>query len=74
MSKAKYKAHDTLYTKEGEKDIYRLAKASEKNIRDLRNVKCVKDRDNKVLVMYDNVKKNREDTFVNYLIWIMRVT
>lgn len=61
MSMAKYKAYDTLCTKlgskEGEKDIYKLAKARERKMRDLGSFRCVKNEDNKVLVKDDQIKE-----------------
>ena len=53
MSKAKLKKYDELYerlgTKEGEKEVYRLAKEREKQSRDFRNVWRIKDEDRRVL-------------------------
>ena len=58
MSEAKY---DMLYgklgTKEGKKDIYKLTKTRERKMRPLRSVRRVKDKDNKVLVKDDEIKK-----------------
>jgi hypothetical protein len=46
VSKAKLGTYDELYerlgTKEGKKEVYRLAKEREKQSRDLRNVWCIK--------------------------------
>lgn len=61
MSEGEYKAYDMLSTKlgpkEGEKDIYILVKARERKRRDLGGVNCIKDDDNKVLVMDDEIKE-----------------
>ena len=46
MSVAKGKAYDDLYQrlgmKEGEKDIYRMAKIRERKTRDINQIKCIK--------------------------------
>ena len=46
MSVAKGKAYDDLYqrlgTKEGEKNIYRMAKIREQKTRDINKIKCIK--------------------------------
>ena len=48
MSVAKGKAYDDLYqrlgTKEGEKDIYRMARIRERKTRDVNQIKCIKNR------------------------------
>ena len=47
VSEVRTKAYENLYkwldTKDGEKDIYKLAKARERKISDLNEVKCIKD-------------------------------
>lgn len=67
MSETKYKVYDTLYAKLGikeeEKDIYRLTKAREKKRRASRSVRCVKDKDNKVLVKDDEIKQRWKGYF-----------
>ena len=44
---AKGRAYDDLYqhlsTKEGDKDIYRMARVHERKTRDFNQVKCIKD-------------------------------
>ncbi|XP_056684315.1 uncharacterized protein [Spinacia oleracea] len=45
-----------LYTKEGEKDIYRLARMRDRKTRDIGRIKCVKDVDQKVLVGDKEIK------------------
>ena len=46
VSMAKGRAYENLYqylsTKEGEKDIYRMARVRERKTRDLNQVKCIK--------------------------------
>ncbi len=46
VSEAKKKAFENFYkkldTKEGEKDIYKIAKVRERNTRDLTEIKCIK--------------------------------
>eukprot|EP00262_Sarcandra_glabra_P012088 TRINITY_DN3039_c0_g2_i3.p1 TRINITY_DN3039_c0_g2~~TRINITY_DN3039_c0_g2_i3.p1 ORF type:complete len:402 (+),score=55.32 TRINITY_DN3039_c0_g2_i3:275-1480(+) len=60
VSKVKYEAYDNLYTrlgtKEGEKEIYKLAKIREKKTRDLDQVRCIRDEDQRVLVKEDEIK------------------
>jgi len=50
---AKNNAYERLYqkleTEEGEKDVFKLARANEKKTRDLGNVRCIKGEDGKVL-------------------------
>jgi hypothetical protein len=47
VSEARGRMYDRLYqqlgTKEGEKDIYRMAKSKESKMRDIIQVKCIKD-------------------------------
>jgi hypothetical protein len=47
MSKAKGRAYDDLYrrlsTKEGDKYVYKMARIRERKMRDLNQVKCIKD-------------------------------
>lgn len=76
VNEAKYKAYDDFYCKfdmkEGEEDIYRLARLIEKRIRDLSNIKRIEHQDNKVLVK-DNVF-NEICNFTNFLITtVMRI-
>ena len=71
MSKAKLKKYDELYerlgTKEGEKEVYRLAKEREKQSRDFRNVWCIKDEDRRVLTKEKKVIKRWKDYFEGLL-------
>jgi hypothetical protein len=54
VSRARGQAYDDLYqrldTKQGEKDIYRMAKNRERKTRDVNQVKCIKDEANQLLV------------------------
>ena len=54
VSVAKDNSFERLYrkmeTKEGEKDVFRLARATEKKTRDLGNIRCIKGDDGKSLV------------------------
>jgi hypothetical protein len=47
VSEARGRMYDGLYhwlvTKEGEKDIYRMAKSKQRKTRDIIQVKCIKD-------------------------------
>ena len=65
VSKAKLKKYDELYerlgTKEGGKEVYRLAKEREKQSRDFRNVWCIKDEDRRVLTEEKEVIKRWKD-------------
>ncbi|KAK3541900.1 hypothetical protein QTP86_008111 [Hemibagrus guttatus] len=53
VSKAKQKAYDELYTRldtrEGEKDLYRLARQRDRDGKDVQQVRVIKDRDGRVL-------------------------
>ncbi|KAK3532174.1 hypothetical protein QTP86_009195 [Hemibagrus guttatus] len=53
VSKAKQKAYDELYTRldtrEGEKDLYRLARQRDQDGKDVQQVRVIKDRDGRVL-------------------------
>ena len=61
VSKARNVAYEDLYrrldTKDGEKDIYRLAKARDRKTKDLSNVKCIKDECQKVLVEDEAIRR-----------------
>ena len=58
--KAKHKAYEELYskldTKEGEKDLYRLARQRNQAGRDVRQVRLIKDRYGNV-ISWENVLK-----------------
>ena len=60
MREAKLVAYDDMYkrldTKEGELDIYKLARVREKKTKDLNQVRCIKDENRKVLAIKNTVK------------------
>jgi hypothetical protein len=45
-----------LSTKEGEKDIYRMARVRERKTRDFNQIKCIKDETKHLLVKEDEIK------------------
>jgi hypothetical protein len=61
VSEAKGRAYDDLYrrlsTKEGEKDVYKIARIQERKMRDLNQVKCVKDEMDQLLVKGQYIKQ-----------------
>ena len=67
MSVAKGKAYDDLYerlgTKEGENDIYRMARIRERKTRDINQIKCIKDGINRLLVKDDKIKGRWREYF-----------
>ncbi|KAM1225087.1 hypothetical protein ACFX2G_044844 [Malus domestica] len=69
VREAKLAAYDDMYkrldTKEGEMDIYKLARAREKKTRDLNQVRCIKDEDGKVLATENAVKDRWKGYFHN---------
>ena len=71
VTDAKMKAYDDLYTrldsKEGEKRIYKLAKARERKTRDFNQVKCIKSEDSKVLVRDEEIKERWKKYFEKLL-------
>ncbi|KAK3516356.1 hypothetical protein QTP70_009412 [Hemibagrus guttatus] len=56
VSKAKQKAYDELYTRldtrEGEKDLYRLARQRDRDRKDVQQIRVIKDRDGRVRRVY----------------------
>ena len=60
VSVAKDKAYDDLYqrlgTKEGENDIYRMARIREQKTRVIKQIKCIKDWTDRLLVKDDEIK------------------
>ncbi|KAL6495684.1 hypothetical protein OROGR_030247 [Orobanche gracilis] len=62
-SKVNKELYARLDTKEGEKDIYKLARMREKKTRDIGKVKCVKDNDQKVLVQDKEIKERWRSYF-----------
>lgn len=71
MSEAKHKAYDDLYrklgTREGEKDVYKLARMRERKSRDLDHVRCIKSDDQRVLVKDDEIKERWRGDFQRLL-------
>ncbi|KAK3570787.1 hypothetical protein QTP86_025428 [Hemibagrus guttatus] len=67
MSKAKQKAYEELYTRldtrEGEKDLYRLARQRDRNGKDLQQVRVIKDRDGRVLTSEESVQRRWKEYF-----------
>ena len=57
------RVYQKLETKEGEKDVFKLAKAREKKTRDLGCVRCIKGEDGKVLVEELEIKERWRSYF-----------
>ena len=58
VSVAKGKAYDDPYrlgTKEGEKNIYRMARIRERKTRDINQIKCIKDGTDRLLVKDEEI-------------------
>ncbi|KAL6584159.1 hypothetical protein OROMI_003448 [Orobanche minor] len=62
-SKVNKELYARLDTKEGEKDIYKLARMRERKTLDIGKVKCVKDTDQKVLVQDKEIKERWRSYF-----------
>ncbi|KAK3543047.1 hypothetical protein QTP70_009309 [Hemibagrus guttatus] len=67
VSKAKQKAYDELYTRldtrEGEKDLYRLARQRDRDGKDVHQVRVIKDRDGRVLTSEESVQRRWKEYF-----------
>ncbi|KAK3524921.1 hypothetical protein QTP86_011507 [Hemibagrus guttatus] len=67
VSKAKQKAYDDLYTRldtrEGEKDLYRLARQRDRDGKDVQQVRVIKDRDGRVLTTEESVQRRWKEYF-----------
>ncbi|KAK3542203.1 hypothetical protein QTP86_018484 [Hemibagrus guttatus] len=67
VSKAKQKAYDELYTRldtrEGEKDLYRLARHRDRDGKDVQQVRVIKDRDGRVLTSEESVQRRWKEYF-----------
>ncbi|KAK3568266.1 hypothetical protein QTP86_002775 [Hemibagrus guttatus] len=67
VSKAKQKAYDELYTRldtrEGEKDLYRLARQRDRDGKDVQQVIVIKDRDGRVLTSEESVQRRWKEYF-----------
>jgi len=60
VSEVKGRTYEDLYqrlsTKEGEKNIYRMARARDRKTRDFNQVKCIKDKRKQLLVKEDEIR------------------
>jgi hypothetical protein len=60
VSEARGRMYDGLYqrlsTKEGEKDIYRMTKSRERKMRDIIQIKCIKDETERLLTKNEDIK------------------
>ncbi|KAK3553330.1 hypothetical protein QTP70_000851 [Hemibagrus guttatus] len=67
VSKAKKKVYDELYTRldtrEGEKDLYRLARQRDRDGKDVQQVRVIKDRDGRVLTSEESVQRKWKEYF-----------
>ncbi|KAK3548497.1 hypothetical protein QTP70_013330 [Hemibagrus guttatus] len=67
VSKAKQKAYDELYTRldtrEGEKDLYRLARQRDQDGKDVQQVRVIKDRDGRVITSEESVQRRWKEYF-----------
>ncbi|KAK3530967.1 hypothetical protein QTP70_007276 [Hemibagrus guttatus] len=67
VSKAKQKAYDKLYTRldarEGENDLYRLARQRDRDGKDVQQVRVIKDRDGRVLTSEESVQRRWKEYF-----------
>jgi hypothetical protein len=67
VSEARGQMYDGLYqrlgTKEGEKDIYRMAKNRERKTRDIIKVKCIKDATERLLTKDEDIKNRWREYF-----------
>ncbi|KAK3572901.1 hypothetical protein QTP86_010586 [Hemibagrus guttatus] len=67
VSKTKQKANDELYTRldtrEGQKDLYRLARQRDRDGKDVQQVRVIKDRDGRVLTNEESVQRRWKEYF-----------
>jgi hypothetical protein len=67
VSEVRDRMYDELYqqlgTKEGEKDIYRMAKSRERKMRDIIQVKCIKDETERLLTKHEDIKNRWQEYF-----------
>ncbi|KAK3533155.1 hypothetical protein QTP70_011264 [Hemibagrus guttatus] len=67
VSKAKQKEYDELYTRldtrEGQKDLYRLARQRDRDGKDVQQVRVIKDRDGRVLTSEESVQRRWKEYF-----------
>ena len=60
---ASARLYQRLETKEGEKDVFKLARAREKKIRDIGNIRYIKGEDGKVLVEETKIRERWHSYF-----------
>jgi hypothetical protein len=67
VSEARGQIYDGLYQrlgmKEGENDIYRMAKSKERKMSDIIQIKCIKDETERLLTKYEDIKNKRRKYF-----------
>ena len=67
VSEARGQAYAGLYqklnTKEGEKDVYKIAKLRERKTRDFTEIRCIKDDNDRLLVKDDEIKHRWREYF-----------
>ena len=67
VSEAKGRAYEDLYrclsTMEGEKEIYRMARARDRKTSDFNPVKCIKDEREQLLVKEDEIRHRCQEYF-----------
>jgi hypothetical protein len=67
VSEARGQMYDGLYqrlgTKEWEKDIYRMAKGRERKMRDIIQLKCIKDATEQLLIKDEDIKNRWQEYF-----------
>ncbi|MCJ8749464.1 hypothetical protein PDJAM_G00176550 [Pangasius djambal] len=67
VSKAKQEENDELYTRldtrEGQKDLYRLARQRDRDGKDVQQVRVLKDRDGRVLTSEESVQRRWKECF-----------
>jgi hypothetical protein len=67
VSEVRGRMYDELYqrlsTKEGEKDIYRMAKSRERKTRYIIQVKCIKDETERLLTKDEDIKNRWQEYF-----------
>ena len=77
VSVAKGKAYDDLYqqlgTKEGEKNIYRMARICERMTRDINQIKCIKDGTDRLLVKDEGSRIDGESTLTSCLMGRVKI-
>ena len=71
VAKAKSEAYQTLYerleTKEGQKDVYRIAKQRKKESEDIQHIKMIKDENGKILAKENEIKERWKNYYVKLM-------